>query len=118
MNSKSIQAFKVQDPMTFLKELLDIFSAAKTGDIIWAQYMLFEPGKHTESIVNALCKATANGAIYTGVIYAPTTQINGAFSNTTFNGSLYSKTVSFGSGTSLTAKQVAGFPTTTYPLPL
>jgi hypothetical protein len=61
---------------------------------------------------------TANGATYTGVIYAPTTKIDGAFSNTTFNGSLYSKTVSFGSGTSFTAKQAAGFPTTTYPLPL
>ena len=61
---------------------------------------------------------TANGATYTGVIYAPTTQINGAFSNTTFNGSLYSKTVSFGSGTSFTAKQAAGFPATTYTLPL
>jgi len=60
----------------------------------------------------------ANRAKYTGVIYAPTTQINGAFSNTTFNGSLYSKTVSFGSGTSLTAYQAAGFPTTTYNLPL
>lgn len=60
----------------------------------------------------------ANGALYTGVIYAPTTQISGGFSNTTLNGGLYSKTVSFGSGTSLTAKQAAGFPTTTYLLPL
>jgi len=60
----------------------------------------------------------ANGAKYTGVIYAPTTQINGAFSNTTFNGSLYSKTVSFGSGTSLNAYQAAGFPATTHNLPL
>lgn len=50
--------------------------------------------------------------------HAPTTQINGAFSNATLNGSLYSKTVSFGSGTSLTAKQAAGFPSTAYSLPL
>lgn len=61
---------------------------------------------------------TANGASYTGVIYAPTTQANGAFSNSTLNGSLYSKTVSFGSGTSLNAYQAAGFPVTTYNLPL
>lgn len=60
----------------------------------------------------------ANKAKYTGVIYAPTTQIIGSFSNTTFNGGMYSKTVGFGSGTSLTAIQAAGFPATTHNLPL
>lgn len=61
---------------------------------------------------------SANKATYTGVIYAPTTQVSGSFSNTTFNGGMYSKTVSFGTGTSLTAIQAAGFPPTTFNLPL
>ncbi len=60
----------------------------------------------------------SNGAKYTGVIYAPTTQINAGLSNATLNGGLYSKAVNFNGGTSLTAIQAAGFPPTTYPLPL
>ncbi len=62
--------------------------------------------------------AKANGATYTGVIYAPTTVINGGLSNSTLNGALYSKNVNFNSGTSLKAYQAAGFPPTTYNLPL
>ena len=62
--------------------------------------------------------AKANGATYTGVIYAPTTLINGGLSNSTLNGGLYSKNVNFNSGTSLTAYQAAGFPASTYNLPL
>lgn len=62
--------------------------------------------------------AQANGATYTGIILAPNTQINGGLSNSTLNGGLYSKTINFNSGTSLTANQAAGFPTTTYTLPL
>ncbi len=60
----------------------------------------------------------ANGTTYTGIVYAPTTKIDGAFSNTTLNGGLYSKTVNFGADTSLKAFQGAGFPATTYTLPL
>jgi hypothetical protein len=62
--------------------------------------------------------AQANGAIYTGVIYVPNAQLNGGLSNSTLNGSLYSKYVNFNSGTSLTASQAAGFPALTYNLPL
>lgn len=62
--------------------------------------------------------ARANGARYTGVIYAPTTVINGGLSNSTLNGGLYSKTVNFNSGTSLKAYQAAGFPSASYNLPL
>ncbi len=62
--------------------------------------------------------ATANGGNYTGVIYAPTSSVNAGFSNATFNGSIYGLTVGFGAGTSLTAYQAAGFPPTTYNLPL
>lgn len=62
--------------------------------------------------------SAANGATYTGVIYAPTSKIDGGFTNTTFYGGLFSKTVNFINGTSLIANQAAGFPTTTYPLPL
>lgn len=62
--------------------------------------------------------AKANGATYTGVIYAPTTLINGGLSNSTLNGALYSKNVNFNSGTSLKAYQAAGFPAITYNLPL
>jgi len=62
--------------------------------------------------------AQANGATYTGVIYAPTSQINGGLANSTLNGGFYSKNINFNSGTSLTENQAAGFPTTTYNLPL
>lgn len=62
--------------------------------------------------------STENGAKYTGVIYAPTANVNGGFSNTTLNGALFAKNVNFNTGTSLTANQAAGFPTTTYSLPL
>lgn len=62
--------------------------------------------------------ANANGARYTGVLYAPTTKIDGGLSNSTINGGLYSKNVNFNSGTSLTGVQAAGFPVTTYNLPL
>lgn len=61
---------------------------------------------------------SANWANNTGVIYAPTAQVTASFSNTTFNGSFIGKTVGFGSGTSLNATQAAGFPATTYNLPL
>lgn len=59
----------------------------------------------------------ANDATYTEVIYTPTTKIDGGLSNTTLNGGLYSKTVSFGAGASLKAFQAAGFRVTTYILP-
>ncbi|GEM_PF-6836631 len=53
--------------------------------------------------------AQANGTTYTGVIYAPTSQLDGGFSNSTLSGGLYSKYINFNSGTSLTAYQAAAF---------
>lgn len=62
MNTTPLQTFEVQDTEIFFQDFLDTFSYAKTGDVVWTQSMLFEPGKHTESIVDALCKAKKNGA--------------------------------------------------------
>ncbi|MBU3979062.1 peptidoglycan recognition protein family protein [Patescibacteria group bacterium] len=62
--------------------------------------------------------ASTNQSTYTGVIYTPTSKIDGGFSNTTLYGGLYSKTVGFSSSTSLKAYQAAGFLETTYNLPL
>lgn len=62
MSTSPLQKFEVQDSKVFFQDFLDTFSSARDGDIIWAQSMLFEPGKYTESIVDALCKAKGNGA--------------------------------------------------------
>ena len=62
MNTSSLQKFEVQNTKAFLQDILDIFSSARAEDTIWVQSMLFEPGQHTESIVEALCKAKGNGA--------------------------------------------------------
>lgn len=62
--------------------------------------------------------STTNQSKYTGVIFTPSAIIGGSPSNTTVNGSFFGKTVNFGSGTSMTTNQAAGFPQTTYNLPL
>lgn len=59
---KQALTFEVQDPKIFFRNLIDVFLSARSGDIIWVQSMLFEPGSYTKSIVDTLCKAKKNGA--------------------------------------------------------
>lgn len=60
----------------------------------------------------------STGAEYEGVIYAPSSVIEGPFTNLTLNGGLFAETVYIGGGTTLDAHQAPGFPEKRYQLPL
>ncbi|OGM66970.1 hypothetical protein A2962_02380 [Candidatus Woesebacteria bacterium RIFCSPLOWO2_01_FULL_39_61] len=60
----------------------------------------------------------SGGAVYNGVIYAPYSSVSGPFTNSTLSGGIFANNLSLSAGTSLSAQQAAGFPPSTYPLPL